>query len=359
MTSSRVLVTGAAGFIGYHLSRRLLAADHEVIGIDNLNDYYDPALKHARLAQLSKQPGFQFRQLDLADRDGMAALFAQEPFERVVHLGAQAGVRYSIDNPLAYISSNLTGFAHVLEGCRQKGVQNLLFASSSSVYGANERLPWSATDNVDHPVSLYAATKKSNELMAHSYAHLYQLPCTGLRFFTVYGPWGRPDMAYYKFAKAILAGESIDVYNHGRMQRDFTYVDDVTDALVRLLDRPARSNKLWDGASPDPASSRAPYCIYNVGNHQSVALPEFIGTLESLLGVKAIQRLLPMQDGDVQATYADTSALQRDVGFAPATPLAIGLSHFVRWYRDYHAIPATTLPASALQAGVASGAVAG
>lgn len=339
MTRSRVLVTGAAGFIGYHLCQRLLAAGHEVRGIDNLNSYYDPRLKQARLVRLTPQRGFVFARVDLADREGMAKLFDEERFDAVVHLGAQAGVRYSIDNPLAYIDSNLTGFAHVLEGCRRMQVQNLLFASSSSVYGANERLPWSVQDNVDHPVSLYAATKKSNELMAHAYAHLYRLPCTGLRFFTVYGPWGRPDMAYYKFAKAMLAGLPIDVYNHGHMRRDFTYVDDVTDALVRLLERPAAPNPAWDGRSPDPASSRAPYRIYNIGNHRCVELPEFIRTLENLLGVKAIQRLLPMQDGDVRATYADTGDLQRDVGFAPSTSLETGLAEFVSWYREYHEQP--------------------
>lgn len=306
--------------------------------MDNLNDYYDPALKHARLEHLQRQPGFSFFQLDLADRDGMERLFAEGGIGRVVHLGAQAGVRYSLDNPLAYIASNLTGFAHVLEGCRRHAVRNLLFASSSSVYGANERLPWSTADNVDHPVSLYAATKKSNELMAHSYAHLYGLPCTGLRFFTVYGPWGRPDMAYYKFTRAMLAREPIDVYNNGRMQRDFTYVDDIVAALVKLLDRPARPNPEWNGQSPDPSSSRAPYRIYNIGNHQPVELSAFIHTLERLLRVSAIKRLLPMQAGDVTATYADTADLQRDIGFAPSTTLEAGLARFVRWYRDYHGV---------------------
>ena len=333
---SRILVTGAAGFVGFHLSQRLLAEGHAVLGIDNLNAYYDPHLKLARLAQFEGHPTFRFLKLDLADREGMERLFAQNPFDRVFHLGAQAGVRYSLDNPLAYISSNLTGFAHVLEGCRQQKTPHLLYASSSSVYGANERLPWSVADNVDHPISLYAATKKSNELMAHSYAHLYRLPCTGLRFFTVYGPWGRPDTAYYKFAKAMLAGQPIEVYNNGKMQRDFTYIDDVVDALVRLMDRPAQPNPEWDGRAPDPASSLAPYRVYNIGNHSPVELLEFISTLEKLLGVSAIKQLLPMQAGDVRATYADVSALERDVGFTPATPLAVGLEKFVRWYREYH-----------------------
>lgn len=333
---SRILVTGAAGFVGFHLSQRLLAEGHAVFGIDNLNAYYDPSLKLARLAQLEGQPTFRFLKLDLADREGMERLFAQNPFDRVFHLGAQAGVRYSLDNPLAYVSSNLTGFAHVLEGCRQQKTPHLLYASSSSVYGANERLPWSVADNVDHPISLYAATKKSNELMAHSYAHLYRLPCTGLRFFTVYGPWGRPDMAYYKFANAMLAGRPIEVYNNGKMQRDFTYIDDVVDALVRLMDRPAQPNPAWDGRAPDPASSLAPYRVYNIGNHSPVELLEFISTLEKLLGVHAIKQLLPMQAGDVRATYADVSALERDAGFTPATPLAVGLEKFVRWYREYH-----------------------
>ncbi|MGQ0618510.1 MAG: NAD-dependent epimerase [Panacagrimonas sp.] len=333
---ARILVTGAAGFVGFHTSLRLLSEGHELTGLDNLNDYYSPQLKRDRLAQLEGQRGFRFVQLDLADRDAMAALFAEGRFDQVMHLGAQAGVRYSIDNPLAYVSSNLVGFAHVLEGCRHSGVQHLLYASSSSVYGANERLPWRVADNVDHPVSLYAATKKSNELMAHTYAHLYGIPCTGLRFFTVYGPWGRPDMAYFKFTQAMLAGKPIDVYNEGRMQRDFTYIDDVVDALNRLLDRPARRNPDWNGQAPDPASSRAPYRVYNIGNHSPVALTDFIAILEKLLGLTATRRLLPMQPGDVPATYADVGELARDAGFAPATPLETGLGHFVRWYRDYY-----------------------
>lgn len=338
MLASRILVTGAAGFIGYHLSLRLLHAGREIAGIDNLNSYYDPALKQARLARLKREPGFKFIELDLANRTGMAELFAAHSFRAVVHLGAQAGVRYSLTNALAYIDSNLTGFAHVLEGCRHHAVQNLLFASSSSVYGANEKLPWCTSDSVDHPVSLYAATKKANELMAHSYAHLYGLPCTGLRFFTVYGAWGRPDMAYYKFTQSILAGTPIDVYNRGQMQRDFTYVDDVTLALMHLLDQPATSNQQWDPLAPDSASSAAPYRIYNVGNRRPVNLIAFIEVLEGLLGKHASKRLLPMQPGDVRATCADTADLERSVGFTPATPLSIGLGHFVNWYRDYHQV---------------------
>ncbi|HKY91921.1 MAG TPA: NAD-dependent epimerase [Nevskiaceae bacterium] len=336
---ARVLVTGAAGFVGFHLAQRLLADGHTVVGLDNLNDYYDPRLKHDRLAAIGAHPAFTFEKLDLADRDGMAALFAGGGFEQVVHLAAQAGVRYSLDHPLAYVQSNLVGFAHVLEGCRHHGVKHLLYASSSSVYGANERLPWRVADNVDHPVSLYAATKKSNELMAHTYAHLYGLPCTGLRFFTVYGPWGRPDMAYFKFTQAMLAGQPIDVYNEGRMQRDFTYIDDVVVALVRLLEKPAAPNPAWNGRQPDAASSRAPYRVYNIGNHQPAALTDFIAILERLLGVTAVKRLLPMQPGDVPATYADVAELARDADFAPSTPLETGLQRFVDWYRGYYGKP--------------------
>ena len=333
---AQILVTGAAGFIGFHLATRLLREGHDVLGLDNLNDYYDPQLKRARLAQLEPQRGFRFAQLDLADAVGMATLFAQNRFDAVVHLGAQAGVRYSLENPQAYVSSNLVGFSHVLEGCRQQRVAHLIYASSSSVYGANARLPWSVRDNVDHPVSLYAATKKSNELMAHAYAHLYGLPCTGLRFFTVYGPWGRPDMAYYKFTRAMLAGEAIEVFNHGQMQRDFTFIDDVVDAMLRLLNQPAQRNPEWNALSPDPASSAAPYRLYNIGNQSPVSLLDFIATLERLLGVTAVKRLLPMQAGDVRSTYAEVSALRDAVGFAPSTPLEDGLAQFVRWYRDYH-----------------------
>lgn len=334
--TSRILVTGAAGFVGHHLSQRLLDAGHEVVGLDNLNSYYDPALKLARLALTQPRKGFRFIKADLSDREAMERVFAETTFDRVVHLGAQAGVRYSLEKPLEYIHSNLVGFAHILEGCRGQKTPHLLYASSSSVYGANEKLPWSAEDNVDHPISLYAATKKSNELMAHSYAHLYGLPCTGLRFFTVYGPWGRPDMAYYKFAQAMVAGKPIEVFNEGHMQRDFTYIDDIVDAMVRLLDRPPAGNPDWNALDPDPSSSRAPWRVYNIGNHSPVPLLQFIETLESLLGVKAVKKLLPMQPGDVEATYADVEALQRDVDFAPATPLETGLGHFVRWFRDYH-----------------------
>ena len=333
---SRILVTGAAGFVGHHLGLRLLADGHEVIGLDNLNDYYDPALKHARLALTTPHPRFRFVKADLGDQAAMEQVFAQTHFDRVVHLGAQAGVRHSLQKPLEYIHSNLVGFAHVLEGCRAQKTPHLLYASSSSVYGANEKMPWAAQDNVDHPVSLYAATKKSNELMAHSYAHLYGLPCTGLRFFTVYGPWGRPDMAYYKFAQAMVAGRPIEVYNEGRMQRDFTYIDDVVDAMVRLLDQPPGGDPQWNGQQPDPSSSRAPYRVYNIGNHSPVPLMELIQTLEKLLGVEAIKKMMPMQPGDVQATCADVAPLQRDADFAPATPLQTGLGHFVRWFREYH-----------------------
>ncbi|MGQ0530505.1 MAG: NAD-dependent epimerase [Panacagrimonas sp.] len=333
---AQILVTGVAGFIGFHLAARLLREGHDVLGLDNLNDYYDPQLKHARLAQLRSQHRFGFAQIDLADIDGIARVFAQTRFDAVVHLGAQAGVRYSLQNPQAYISSNLVGFSQVLEGCRQQRVPHLIYASSSSVYGANARLPWSVRDNVDHPVSLYAATKKSNELMAHAYAHLYGLPCTGLRFFTVYGPWGRPDMAYYKFTRAMLAGEPIEVFNHGQMQRDFTYIDDVVDAVLRLLNQPALRNAAWNATTPDPASSAAPYRLYNIGNHRPVSLLDFIATLERLLGVRAVTRLLPMQAGDVASTYAEVSDLRDAVGFAPSTSLEQGLTQFLRWYRDYH-----------------------
>jgi UDP-glucuronate 4-epimerase len=337
-SSRRILVTGAAGFVGFHLSQRLLAEGHCVVGLDNLNEYYDARLKRARLELLVANDRFEFVRLDLADTAGMSALFSRDRFDCVVHLGAQAGVRYSIDQPLSYISSNLTGFAHVLEGCRHQRVPNLLYASSSSVYGANAKLPWSVDDGVDHPVSLYAATKKSNELMAHAYSHLYGIPCTGLRFFTVYGPWGRPDMAYYKFTRAMLAGEPIDLYNHGRMLRDFTYIDDIVDALVRLIDRPAKPNENWHPLRPEPSSSRAPWRVYNIGNNQPVGLLEFVETLERILGVRAVRRMLPMQPGDVVSTYADVAALQQACDFVPATPLSVGLERFARWYRDFHGV---------------------
>ncbi|CAB1367436.1 NAD-dependent epimerase [Denitratisoma oestradiolicum] len=332
----KVLVTGSAGFIGMHVCERLLAQGHEVIGIDNLNDYYSVALKEARLARLLPQPGFRFQRLDLADREGMAALFASEKPARVIHLAAQAGVRYSLKNPQAYADSNLTGFVNVLEGCRHQQVEHLVYASSSSVYGGNTRMPFAESDNVDHPVSLYAATKKANELMAHAYSHLYALPTTGLRFFTVYGPWGRPDMAYFGFTKAILEGRTIDVYNDGKMQRDFTYIDDIVEGVLRIADQPPASNPAFDKDQPDPAGSWAPYRVMNIGNHQPVELMEFIGTLEQALGRQATKNFLPMQDGDVPATYADTEALRRATGFAPATPLASGIANFVAWYREYH-----------------------
>ena len=331
-----VLVTGAAGFIGYHLSERLLAEGHAVVGYDNLNDYYDVALKQARLARLQARRGFRFVKGDLADRAAFDGLFAEVKPEVVVHLAAQAGVRYSLTNPHAYASSNLVGMLNVLESARHHKVRHLVFASSSSVYGANSRMPFAERDNVDHPVSLYAATKKSNELMAHAYSHLYGIPTTGLRFFTVYGPYGRPDMAYYSFTRKILAGEPIEVFNQGRMQRDFTYIDDVTEGVYRTLLRVPAGDPAWDGAAPDPATSRAPYRIYNIGNHSPVELTRFIAVLEGLLGRKAVQRLLPMQPGDVVATYADVSDLARDVGFEPSTPIEVGLERFVRWYREHH-----------------------
>ncbi|MFM2119169.1 MAG: hypothetical protein RL722_637 [Pseudomonadota bacterium] len=327
----KVLVTGAAGFIGMHVALRLLARGDQVVGIDNLNAYYDPALKHARLAHVEVAPraagaSWRFERLDLADRDGMAALFNREGFERVVHLGAQAGVRYSLKNPQAYADSNLTGFVNVLEGCRHGGVQHLVYASSSSVYGGNTKMPFAESDPVDHPVSLYAATKKANELMAHTYAHLYGLPCTGLRFFTVYGPWGRPDMAAWLFTQAISEGRAIDVFNHGDMKRDFTYIDDIVEGVIRVLDKPATA------AGPGQAPAR----VFNIGNHDPVQLLDFIACVERSLGRQAEKRLLPMQDGDVPATYADTSALRDWVGFAPATPLESGIQQFVAWYLDFH-----------------------
>ena len=329
----RILVTGAAGFIGFHLSRRLLAEGFDVYGIDNLNAYYDPALKRARLHLLESHPGFRFQRLDLADRSGMEALFAQTPFAAVVNLAAQAGVRHSLKAPHDYVDSNLQGFLNILEGCRQQGVGHLLFASSSSVYGANSRLPYSVHDPVDHPVSLYAATKRAGELMAHSYAHLYRIPMTGLRFFTVYGPWGRPDMAYFSFTQKILAGEKIPVFNHGQMQRDFTYIDDIVEGVLRLLPMAPTPQ----AACPDdPASSAAPFRIFNIGNHQPVALLDFIHLLEEALGWQAELELLPMQDGDVHATYAEVTELQQAVDFAPRTELVTGLRHFVSWYRDYY-----------------------
>lgn len=332
----RVLVTGAAGFIGYHIAQRLLSEGVEVVGLDNINNYYSVQLKWDRLKSIGERPGFTFHEVDLADAAGVEGVFSGPRFDAVIHLAAQAGVRYSITNPQAYVQSNLVGFANILEACRHSGLPPLLYASSSSVYGANERLPWSVGDNVDHPVSLYAATKKSNELMAHTYAHLYGLPCTGLRFFTVYGPWGRPDMAYFKFTKAILEGKPIEVYNHGRMQRDFTYIDDVVESVVRLAARPALSNLGWDGMNPDPGSSRAPYRVHNIGNHQPMELMEFVRTLEDVLGTRAEVKFLPMQPGDVIATYADTKSLTEAVAFSPNTSPREGLGRFVDWYRGYY-----------------------
>ena len=333
-----VLVTGAAGFIGSALATALLVRGDEVLGIDNLNDYYDVGLKKARLARLKELPKFSFELLDVASREKMVSLFASRRFDAVVHLAAQAGVRYSIDNPHAYADANLVGFLNVLEGCRQSKVGHLVFASSSSVYGASINIPFSENDNVDHPVSLYAATKKANELMAHSYAHLYGLPCTGLRFFTVYGPWGRPDMAYFKFTQGILAGKPIPVFNRGEMVRDFTYVDDIIDGVLRVMDRPAECDPAWQPRHPTPATSSAPYKIYNIGNNQPVKLMRFIGLLEECLQKKATIELLPMQPGDVPATAADISAIAAATGFAPSTPVETGIARFVDWYREYYRV---------------------
>jgi UDP-glucuronate 4-epimerase len=333
---AKILVTGAAGFIGFHLSCRLLERGDEVVGFDNLNDYYDVTLKEARLKHLKGRNGFTFVRGDLADREGMARLFAEGRFSKVVHLAAQAGVRYSLVNPHAYIDSNISGFLNILEGCRHNGVEHLAYASSSSVYGANTKMPFSVHHNVDHPVSLYAATKKANELMAHTYASLYRIPCTGLRFFTVYGPWGRPDMALFLFTRAILEGKPIDVYNEGKMRRDFTYIDDIVEGVVRVTDRTATANQAWSGDAPDPGTSYAPYRIYNIGNNSPVELLRFIEVLEEKLGKKAIRNLLPIQPGDVPATCADVDDLMRDAGFAPKTPIEEGISRFVEWYRTYY-----------------------
>lgn len=340
----RVLVTGAAGFIGHGLCARLLELGHSVTGLDNLNDYYDVRLKRDRLARLQTHPHFRFAHLDLADDAGMDALFAASAQEggltHVVNLAAQAGVRYSLSNPRAYIQSNLVGFGNVLEGCRRHGVGHLVFASSSSVYGLNTAQPFSEHHNVDHPVSLYAASKKANELMAHTYAHLYGLPCTGLRFFTVYGPWGRPDMALHLFATAILNGQPIKVFNHGKMRRDFTYIDDIVEGIIRVMRRVPTPDPQWDSAAPDPACSSAPWRIYNIGNSNCVELDTFISTLEAALGKRAVRDYLPMQPGDVHSTHADTGDLARDTGFAPSTPLATGIARFVEWYRSYYKVPA-------------------
>lgn len=337
----KVLVTGAAGFIGSHVSLRLLERGDEVVGIDNLNDYYEVSLKEARLQRVKDKAavsGSNFRhvKMDVEDRAGMAELFRTEKFDKVVHLAAQAGVRYSIENPFAYLDSNIAGFLTILEGCRHNGVQHLVYASSSSVYGANENLPFSVEDNVDHPVSFYAATKKANELMAHTYSHLYGLPTTGLRFFTVYGPWGRPDMALFLFTRAILEGKPIKVFNHGRHNRDFTYIDDIVEGVIRTLDHTAPSNPDWSGKHPDPATSRAPWRVYNIGNSQPVELARYIEVIEECLGKKAEKELLPLQAGDVPDTFADVEALIRDVDYKPATTIESGIARFVEWYRGYY-----------------------
>ena len=333
-----VLVTGAAGFIGYHLAERLLRNGATVVGLDNMNAYYDVELKRGRLKALKEHRRFSFAEIDLADAEAMEALFKRHKFELVYNMAAQAGVRYSLENPRAYVRSNLDGFLNVLECCRHGGVKHLVFASSSSVYGANTKMPFSVHQNVDHPLSLYAATKKANELMAHSYSHLYRIPATGLRFFTVYGPWGRPDMAMYLFTSAILEGRPIDVFNNGQMARDFTYVDDVVEALVRVGERPAQPNPDWSGAAPDPASSTAPYRIYNIGNHAPVKLMDLIASIERATGKQAIKNFLPMQPGDVPATYADVQDLARDVDFAPRTPIDVGVQRFVDWYRGHYGV---------------------
>ena len=331
----KVLVTGAAGFIGMHASERLLARGDEVVGLDNLNDYYDPQLKRDRLARIQPHPKFRFVKMDVADRPGIEKLFADEKFDRVIHLAAQAGVRYSIENPHAYIDSNIVGFMNILEGCRHNKVQHLAYASSSSVYGGNTKMPFSEHDSVDHPISMYAATKKANELMAHTYSHLFGLPTTGLRFFTVYGPWGRPDMALFLFTKATLEGRPIDVFNHGKMQRDFTYVDDIVEGVIRVLDHTAESDPEFNADQPDPGRSKAPFRVFNIGNHSPVQLMDYIGAIESALGMEAKKNFLPMQDGDVPATYADTSELNAWTGFQPDTSVKDGVARFVAWYREY------------------------
>lgn len=332
---NKILVTGAAGFIGFSLAKRLIERGDEVVGVDNLNDYYDVNLKKARLAQLEGRQGFRFVKMSLEDREGILSLFKEERFDKAINLAAQAGVRYSLINPYSYIDSNIVGFINLLEGCRHNGVKHFVFASSSSVYGANTKMPFSVHDNVDHPVSLYAATKKANELMAHTYSHLYQLPCTGLRFFTVYGPWGRPDMALFLFTKAILEGRPIDVFNYGKMQRDFTYIDDIVEGVIRVADKIPQPDLKWSGDRPDPGASRAPYRIYNIGNNNPVELMRFIEVLEKALGKEAAKNLLPLQLGDVPATYADVDDLIRDVGFKPATSIEDGIKRFVEWYKDY------------------------
>jgi UDP-glucuronate 4-epimerase len=331
-----VLVTGAAGFIGFHLARRLLKDGYQVVGIDNINPYYDVALKEARLEALKGESNFNFIKMDLADRKQLERLFADQKFEVVVNMAAQAGVRYSIENPFAYVDSNLVGFVNLLECCRHHDVKHLVFASSSSVYGANTKMPFSVHHNVDHPVSLYAATKKANELMAHTYSHLYRLPSTGLRFFTVYGPWGRPDMALFLFTRAILEDRPLKVFNHGKMQRDFTYIDDIIEGVVRVLGRLPQPNPNWSGAAPDPGTSPAPYKIYNIGNNNPVELIKFIEVIEAALGKQAQKKFMDLQPGDVVATYADVDDLMQDVGFKPATPIEVGVERFVRWYKDFY-----------------------
>ena len=332
----KVLVTGAAGFIGMHVSERLLARGDEVVGLDNLNDYYDPSLKESRLDRLRPCAQFRFVKLDVTDREAMTRLFVEEKFDRVVHLAAQAGVRYSLKNPHAYVDSNLVGFMNILEGCRHNGVEHLVYASSSSVYGGNAKMPFSEHDSVDHPVSLYAATKKANELMAHTYSHLYGLPTTGLRFFTVYGPWGRPDMALFLFVRAILEDQPIDVFNHGKMRRDFTYIDDIVEGVIRVLDRKAEPDTAFDPLCPDPGRSHAPYRVFNIGNHDPVDLMDFIDAIEEALGRVARKNFLPIQDGDVPATFADVSELEAWTDFKPATSVRDGVGRFVAWYRTYY-----------------------
>ncbi|MSR22657.1 MAG: NAD-dependent epimerase [Gemmatimonadetes bacterium] len=347
--STPILVTGAAGFIGYHTAERLLVRGNQVVGLDNLNPYYDPALKEARLARLQARSGFSFRRVELADREAVEAVFEGDRPEVVIHLAAQAGVRYSLTNPHAYAHSNLTGFLHILEGCRRHQVRHLVYASTSSVYGANTGMPFSERHGVNHPLTLYAATKRANELMAHSYSHLYGIPMSGLRFFTVYGPWGRPDMALFLFTKAILEGRPIDVFNEGRMRRDFTYVDDLVEGVIRVADRPPKGDPAWDGNAPDPSRSAAPWRIYNIGNSQPTDLFRYIEVLEECLGRKAERRLLPMQPGDVPATWADVSLLDEAVGYRPATTIEEGVAKFVAWYREYYGVPEWIPPGDAGQ----------
>jgi len=331
----KVLVTGAAGFIGFHVAQKLLARGDQVVGLDNLNDYYDVNLKLARLAQIQDLPGFTFAKMELQDRPAMDALFVDHAFDAVINLAAQAGVRYSLENPRAYIDSNIVGFTNILECCRHHQIGHLVYASSSSVYGMNSAMPFSIHDNVDHPISLYAASKKANELMAHTYSHLYGLPTTGLRFFTVYGPWGRPDMALFLFTEAILEGKPIKVFNNGQMQRDFTYIDDIVQGVIRVMDSPATPNPAWDGATPDPGTSSAPYRLYNIGNNNPVKLLDFVAAIENALGMEAVKELLPMQPGDVAATYANIDDLVADVGYRPQTPIEYGVNEFISWYREY------------------------